>query len=139
MQEKKMSQFEIDEGLQPVKDQQGLQSLESQLQESDFRSKLIKHLSLIGGSDVKDTVWRLMKHLITNTLAKDTNWRGVNGKTSMASLHLKTAVIAAVRKNPLTSRASEREVEMFMKRWLQLSADREGGRRRRAKILASSP
>ncbi|XP_056275980.1 uncharacterized protein LOC130197360 isoform X2 [Pseudoliparis swirei] len=111
------SQFEIDEGLLPVRDQQGLQRLESQLQESDFRSKLINHLSLIGGSDVKDTVWRLMKHTISNTLAKETNWRGVNGKTSMASLQLKTAVIAAVRKNPLTSRASEREVEMFMKRW----------------------
>lgn len=73
------SQFEIDEGLLPVRGQQGLQRLESQLQESDFRSKLINHLSLIGGSDVKDTFWRLMKTTISNTLAKETNWRGVNG------------------------------------------------------------
>ncbi|TNN56495.1 hypothetical protein EYF80_033292 [Liparis tanakae] len=128
------SQFETDEGVLPVRDQQGLQRPESQLQESDFRSKLINHLSLIGRSDVKDTVWCLMKHTISNTLAKETNWRGGNGKTSMASLQLKTAVIAAVRKNPLTLKASEREVEMSMKRWLQLAADREGGRRRRAQI-----
>lgn len=48
---------------------------------------------MLGGVDVKDTVWRIMKQAIKNDLAKTVNWRGVNGKTSFQSLELKSVVI----------------------------------------------
>uniref|UniRef100_A0AAV2K1S3 Uncharacterized protein n=1 Tax=Knipowitschia caucasica TaxID=637954 RepID=A0AAV2K1S3_KNICA len=59
------------------------------------------------------------------------NWRGVNGKTALATLHLRKVVVGAVRKNPIIGFTTEAEVEDKIKRWLQLSADREGGRKRR--------
>uniref|UniRef100_A0A667YNN4 Uncharacterized protein n=1 Tax=Myripristis murdjan TaxID=586833 RepID=A0A667YNN4_9TELE len=105
----------------------------SQMQRTAVEGKQgINHLSLVGGFDIKDTVWRIMKQTITNNLAKHTNWRGINGKMAMSSLQLKNVVIAAVHKNPLTAKASEHEIELWIKRWLQLAADREGGRKRRA-------
>ncbi|KAK6328219.1 hypothetical protein J4Q44_G00001970 [Coregonus suidteri] len=131
------AEYAIEEGLLPLKDQQGLQSLETDLQGADFKVKLINHLSLIGGCDVKDAVWRLMRRTISNALAKNMNWRGVNRKISLASLQLREVLIAVVRKNPLTSRASESDVESVMKKWLQLAAYREGGRRRRDRSVAA--
>ena len=40
----------------------------------------ITTLGLQGGFDVKDTVWRVMRCTVTNSLAKQLNWRGINGK-----------------------------------------------------------
>ncbi|CDQ63745.1 unnamed protein product [Oncorhynchus mykiss] len=134
------AEYAIEGGLLPLKDQQSLQRLETDLQGADFKLKLINHLSLVGGCDVKDVVWRLMRHTISNALAKNMNWRGVNRKISLGSLRLREVLIAVVRKNPLTSKASESDVESVMKKWLQLAAYREGGRRRRDRsVVAPMP
>uniref|UniRef100_A0A8C6TPX0 DUF4806 domain-containing protein n=1 Tax=Neogobius melanostomus TaxID=47308 RepID=A0A8C6TPX0_9GOBI len=117
----------------PIRDHQGLTGMEVRLQDQDYRTKLINHLSLIGGTDVRDTVFRIMKRVVSHSLATKTNWRGINGKSPFASLQLKDVIIAAVWKNPITPTASACEVEKYMKRWLQMAMDREGGRRRRAK------
>jgi len=42
-------------------------------------------------------------------------------------------IVAAVRRNRLTATATDQEIENWIKRWLQLSADRDGGRRGRQK------
>ena len=42
-----VSEYQINDDLLPVKDQQGLKNLESQLQESDFRMKLVSRWRLI--------------------------------------------------------------------------------------------
>lgn len=119
----------------PIRDHQVLMGMEARLQDQDYRTKLINHLGLIGGKDIRDTVFRIMKRVFSNTLAMKTNWRGINGKSPFASLKLKDVIIAAVWKNPLTPTASAHEVEKYIKRWLQLAIDREGGRRRRTKPL----
>ena len=53
---------------------------------------LITALSVIGGVDVKDTVWWIMTKVFTNSLAKQLNWRGVNGKMAFHSLQLKDVI-----------------------------------------------
>uniref|UniRef100_A0A672LHI4 DUF4806 domain-containing protein n=1 Tax=Sinocyclocheilus grahami TaxID=75366 RepID=A0A672LHI4_SINGR len=125
--------YVIERGLLPVKDLQALNTLEQKLQSVDFKEKLINHLGLIGGCDTKDTVWRTMHRTISNDLAKSINWRGVNGKISLAALQIKDVVIDAVRKNVFSSTATNSEIENVMKRWLHLASDRDGGRKRRQK------
>ncbi|KAK2905492.1 hypothetical protein Q8A67_007291 [Cirrhinus molitorella] len=127
--------FVIEDGLLPVKDLQALKMLEQKLQAVDFKEKLINHLGLIGGCDTKDTVWRTMHQTISNELAKNINWRGVNGKISLAGLQIKDVLVGAVRKNVFSSRATNSEIENVMKRWLHLASDREGGRKRRQKAF----
>ncbi|XP_045903186.1 uncharacterized protein LOC123969648 [Micropterus dolomieu] len=123
---------DIEEGLLPLQDLPHLLNIEQRLQQTaDFKIQMVNYLGLIGGTDVRDCTWRVLRQLFANNLAKQLNWRAVNGKMSLASLQLKDVVIDAVWRNPFTSSAAEKEVEGTMKRWLQLAADREGGRKRR--------
>ncbi|KAJ8011808.1 hypothetical protein DPEC_G00062090 [Dallia pectoralis] len=122
------AEYAIEDGLLPP-DGPSLQRLETDLLKAEFKVKLINHLSIVGGSNLKDAAWRVMGHTISNSLAKTMNWRGINGKTSLASRRLKDVFIAAVRKTPKCSTATERDIEAAMKKWLQLAPDSEGGRR----------
>ncbi|KAM6943952.1 uncharacterized protein PEZ65_001879 [Lycodopsis pacificus] len=100
--------------------------------DTDFKEKLVTYFSLVGGLTIKETVWRVLGKMVSNTLAKTINWRGVNGKTGFESLGLKDVVSKSVRRNSVTANASDGETEHFIKRWLQLASDRDGGRRERA-------
>nr|XP_055049580.1 uncharacterized protein LOC129435105 isoform X2 [Misgurnus anguillicaudatus] len=132
LREVQVQALDIEESLLPLKELPQLLSLEQRVQQSpDYKQKLVNWLGLIGGTDVRDCTWRILKRVIANSLAKNLNWRGVNGKTSFATLQLRAIVIDAVRKNPLTLNAAETDVEGTIKRWLQLAGDREGGRKRR--------
>ncbi|KAA0721245.1 hypothetical protein E1301_Tti018142 [Triplophysa tibetana] len=132
LREVQVQPFDIEESSLPLQDLPHLHSLEERMQQSpEYKQKLVNWLGLIGGTDVRDCTWRILKRVIANSLAKNLNWRGVNGKTSLATLQLRDVVISAVRRNPLTANAAETDVEGTMKRWLQLAADREGGRKRR--------
>ncbi|KAL7852024.1 hypothetical protein SRHO_G00178090 [Serrasalmus rhombeus] len=116
----------------PIEDLPSLMALENDLRSSpDKRKKLVLELGLVGGADIKDTVWRILKQTIKNDLAETVNWRGVNGKTGFQSLQLKNVVTEAVRRNPVCSQATEMEVERVIRRWFHLACDREGGRKRR--------
>ncbi|KAL7391540.1 hypothetical protein ABVT39_010736 [Epinephelus coioides] len=83
----------LEADLFPLKDISSLLAVERRVrEEADYKKKMITALSVIGGVDIKDTVWRIMKHLFTNSLAKQLNWRGVNGKTAFHSLQLKDII-----------------------------------------------
>ncbi|KAK1174981.1 hypothetical protein AOXY_G2603 [Acipenser oxyrinchus oxyrinchus] len=90
----------------------------------------ISYLGMIGGTNVKETVWRLLSKTINNILAQQMNWTGVNGKRAFKNLTLKD-VFGAVRRNSLTSKVTDEEIEVIVKRWFQLAGDRAGGRRAR--------
>ncbi|XP_078027182.1 uncharacterized protein LOC144464333 [Epinephelus lanceolatus] len=135
----------LEADLFPLKDISSLLAVERRVREEvDYKKKMtarINHvcsffpeitaLSVIGGVDIKDMVWMIMKHLFTNSLAKQLNWRGVNGKTAFHSLQLKDVITGTVRNNHLTATATDQEVEAYIKRWLHLTGDRDGGRRER--------
>ncbi|XP_026094305.1 uncharacterized protein LOC113066597 isoform X2 [Carassius auratus] len=122
----------LEANLLPVADLQSLQNLEERLRKfPDFQKQLISMLAMKGGTDTRDGVWRIMTATITNSLAKNINMRGVNGKISFKSLQLRNIVLAAVRKNRLTQHATDQEIESTIQRWLQLAPDRDGGRRER--------
>ncbi|XP_050956824.1 uncharacterized protein LOC127157632 [Labeo rohita] len=116
----------------PLKDATALLALEKRLrEEEDLKNKMITTLSVIGGVDIKDSVWRIMKHCFANPLAKQLNWRGINGKTAFHGLHMKDVITGTVRNNRLTATATDQEVECYIKRWLHHVSDRDGGRRER--------
>ncbi|GAA6079450.1 uncharacterized protein LOC113085053 isoform X1 [Tachysurus ichikawai] len=97
----------------------------------------VNTLALKGGTDVQECVWRIMYGLFTNSLARKVNMRGVNGKTGFLRLQIRDVVIAAVRRNHLTSEATEKEIDSTVKRWLYLAPDRDGGRKERMKNKVS--
>ncbi|XP_062865586.1 uncharacterized protein LOC134328420 [Trichomycterus rosablanca] len=91
----------------------------------------IAFLGLAGGMSTKESVWRIMAKVLTNSLAKTINWRGANNKQKMESLIIKKVILSAVRQNSFCSKAVDEEIEKYIKRWLQLAGDRDGGRKKR--------
>ncbi|KAG1930486.1 hypothetical protein F2P79_022252 [Pimephales promelas] len=78
----------------PIKNVESLQCLEAELKMNpDAKSELTTFLGLVGGFDLKDTVWRVLKATFTTAVARVMNWRGVNGKIGVHSLVLKEVVI----------------------------------------------
>ncbi|XP_072249665.1 uncharacterized protein [Leuresthes tenuis] len=121
-----------DVGALPLQSVQDLRNLEHRLStEPELIKKLISYLGLSGGMTTKESVWRIMAKLFTNTLAKNVNWRGRNNKQKIESLTIKRVVLNAVRQNSFCKDAVYEEIERYMKRWLQLAGDRDGGRKRR--------
>ncbi|XP_042345908.1 uncharacterized protein LOC121945674 [Plectropomus leopardus] len=116
----------------PLQSVQDLRSLEQRLStEPELKNKMISYLGLAGGMTTKESVWRIMAKLFTNTLAININWRGRNNKQKMENLTIKRVILNAVRQNSFCKDAVDEEIESYMKRWLQLAADRDGGRKRR--------
>ncbi|XP_060771672.1 uncharacterized protein LOC132882599 [Neoarius graeffei] len=116
----------------PLSSQEDLQNLEVLLKNPEEKRNLTVHLGIVGGLTVKETVWRIMKRTVTTSLAKGLNWSGANGKPAFKNLALKLVVLDAVRRNVLTKDASDKQIEQLITRWLQLAADRDGGRSQRA-------
>ncbi|XP_034465949.1 uncharacterized protein LOC117776262 isoform X3 [Hippoglossus hippoglossus] len=116
----------------PLQSVQDLRCLEQRLSaESELKKRMISYLGLSGGMTTKESVWRIMAKLFTNTLAKNINWRGRNNKQKIENLTIKRVIINAVRQNSFCKDAVDEEIERFIKRWLQLAGDRDGGRKRR--------
>lgn len=84
----------LDRNLLPVKDVSSLQNLEEQLQSiPDLQKQLVNTLALKGGTDIRECVWRIMHAMITNSLAKNINMRGINGKIGFQRLQIRDVVI----------------------------------------------
>ncbi|KAJ8004341.1 hypothetical protein DPEC_G00158170 [Dallia pectoralis] len=119
-----------------IKDQMGIlvklvHQLKRQLLDEEFKKTLTMTLAQRGGTAVKDTVWRMMGYLLTNELARQMNWKGANGKAAFKNLILRGIINEAVRRNRLTATSTDQETELWIKRWLHLAGDRDGGRRAR--------
>jgi len=54
----------------------------------------VTYFGLAGGLTIKETVWRIMAKLMTNELAKQINWRGLNGKYGFQPLAIKDVVLS---------------------------------------------
>uniref|UniRef100_A0AAV2JIT3 DUF4806 domain-containing protein n=1 Tax=Knipowitschia caucasica TaxID=637954 RepID=A0AAV2JIT3_KNICA len=77
----------------PLADLPQLLAMEDKLGSPEFRCSLTNYLGTIGGANVQDTTSRILKKILSHSLAQKMNWRGVNGKTALATLHLRKVVV----------------------------------------------
>ncbi|XP_032438834.1 serine/arginine repetitive matrix protein 1-like [Xiphophorus hellerii] len=118
----------------PLNDQQSVEEMEAELHDNpELHKHLITALALKGGGSLTECVGRIMAALFTHSLSKQINWRGVNGKIGFQHLQIKKLVTVAVRRNRLTSAATDKEIDVRITKWLQNAADRNGGRNERRK------
>ncbi|KAK1906576.1 30S ribosomal protein S3 [Dissostichus eleginoides] len=88
-------------------------------------------LSSVGGVDTKRVVWNILARMITCTVARRINWKGVNGKRAFSKMAMKIVIFRAVRKCAITSAAMDADISQHTIRWFNLASDREGGRQER--------
>ncbi|XP_046560502.1 uncharacterized protein LOC124269518, partial [Haliotis rubra] len=91
----------------------------------------VGQLGVAGGVSTGDTIRRVLTMLMTNSVAKQVNWKGTSGKEPFQQMRLKEVVIKAARKNPVRLKASDSELESHIKLWFRYAPDRDGGRRER--------
>ncbi|XP_047128829.1 uncharacterized protein LOC124809157 isoform X2 [Hydra vulgaris] len=122
----------------PVNDESSLLKLNENI-ESDKKvmNALSMKLASHGGSTIKRTVWNLIPMVIGTNIEKKINWSGANNKLALKTMPLKNVLLDAVKINPSTSGAVSEEVERWIKRYFQLSGDRNGGRKAREDLKNS--
>ncbi|KAL2089217.1 hypothetical protein ACEWY4_016116 [Coilia grayii] len=108
-----------------------LDSFNAKLQaDTNFRNKVIDKLSLSGGKNIKETVWRVCAKLFQQELATKLNWCGRGQKMGLKARPIHHVILDAVLANPAAP-STEAEAEAAIKNWLHLSGDCNGGRQRR--------
>ncbi|XP_071577254.1 uncharacterized protein [Temnothorax nylanderi] len=107
----------------PLKTREDLQRLEDYLSDREKQNTVSLYLSTLGGDTVTTRTNRILKHVLTNELAKGFNFAGQkNRKEGFAKLHLKTVIIRAVQiKSPSSTEAA---IETAIKTWLKHASDR---------------
>lgn len=83
----------------------------------------VNTLALKGGVDICECVWRIMHAMITNSLARTINMRGINGKIGFQRLQLTNVVIGKLALIPVVSylcliKETERIFLRYTKYWL---------------------
>ncbi|XP_046404881.1 uncharacterized protein LOC124170221 isoform X3 [Ischnura elegans] len=81
----------------PLESMEELNEMEMKLMDSSYKVALIEELSLIGGSSAKDFLVRVMKTLISDSLAGEFSWLGFKKKRPFSQLKLKEVINGAVR------------------------------------------
>lgn len=89
-------------------------------------------LGEIGGRNIDECVKRIMKFIISDTLATNLNMSGRNNKKGFGPTNLFETVYRGVKKNSQTSDCTRRNVEHAVAKWLIGGRDRSGNRMRRA-------
>jgi len=71
-----------------------------------------------------------MKLLMTTSVARQLNWKGVGGKPGFCKFHLKTIIFEAVHRNPSGVRATDASLEKDVQRRVTGMADGRNGTRK---------
>ncbi|KAJ8043177.1 hypothetical protein HOLleu_10156 [Holothuria leucospilota] len=117
-----------------------LEELDRQLKiNRELHRHLLSILSATGGKRLREVIRRMMTELITNEVAKKTNWTGQGGKTSFSALALRALVEKAVRRNSSTAGCSNAEVKAEVGYFLKGASDRDGGRQARRQPAQPQP
>ncbi|KAF6779793.1 hypothetical protein AHF37_00715 [Paragonimus kellicotti] len=93
----------------------------------------MRSLARMGGTDVADTIRRMLSFLIHSDLAVSMNWTGACNKRAACDLLCMEVVQDAVVNQQKYADVSGAEILVHMRRWFRNARDRAGGRTRRIK------
>ncbi|KAL2081054.1 hypothetical protein ACEWY4_022907 [Coilia grayii] len=85
-------------GVEVAKTQAELEDLEQRLKDTEFRKKIVSHLSLKSGTSDGDCIRRMMRAIATNHVWSAYSLRGKKGKRALFGTVLCTTIIQAVLK-----------------------------------------
>ncbi|XP_034553692.1 uncharacterized protein LOC117822870 [Notolabrus celidotus] len=112
---------------------EGLEEWLKDARHSLAKQNMISALGAVGGQNTKRVTWNILSRIYSDNVAKQINWKGVNGKKGFKEMVTRSLIIRAVRKNHSTIGATDSEIDSCVIRWFNLASDRGGGRRDRAK------
>ncbi|XP_077265252.1 uncharacterized protein LOC143899128 [Temnothorax americanus] len=102
----------------PLQSLEDLNEFEQQLQESQFKQKVLNTLRLVGGSTMHIMTSNILKKIMVNTLAKKYSWAGMKGKLVFKDLNLPKIIMQAVRLHTQYSHITDAEFADSISKWL---------------------
>ncbi|KAL4240527.1 hypothetical protein ACF0H5_001319 [Mactra antiquata] len=126
----------------PADSCENVESNENLLADQENFQSMVQFLSSYGGGNVRETVDRIMKEVMTNDAAKLYNMKGMKGKLKFEELRLLKVLYRCVQKNQPTVNATRKDVEAEVSKWLTGERNRDGGRKarnKRAQVPPASP
>ncbi|XP_064460138.1 uncharacterized protein LOC135370340 [Ornithodoros turicata] len=85
---------------------------------------MVEELAHLGGSEVRQSMRKILEYLLTDYVAAEFSWLGQKGKRKFWQLKPPQLIIRAVRKNIRLSAATRYEVESVIKTWLRNAKER---------------
>ncbi|XP_037517214.1 uncharacterized protein LOC119394066 [Rhipicephalus sanguineus] len=115
----------------PATTGEAVRNLEDYLGNEENSHKLVTYFSKFGGTDIGDTLRRLLRSFLSKEASLQFSWKGSGGrKLAFANLkNINDLLLGCVMVNH--ANASMQDVCNVVKRWLVGAQDREGGRSRR--------
>ncbi|XP_065659434.1 uncharacterized protein LOC136083724 isoform X2 [Hydra vulgaris] len=101
-----------------------VETLEEKLFCVEKKKILAKHISDIGGEDLRNFVMRAMPVLLDGQLARQFNLTGQKGKKSFKALLLSQVFLSAVKLNPNTNQYNNKDIEIELSKWFSNARDR---------------
>ncbi|KAE8599674.1 hypothetical protein XENTR_v10017278 [Xenopus tropicalis] len=101
---------------------------------SQAKQNMISALGAVGGQNTKRVTWNILSRLYSDAVAKQINWKGVNGKKCFKEMLTRSLLIRAIRKNQSSTNAADSEIDSYAIRWFNLAPDRGGGRKERSRV-----
>ncbi|XP_047139775.1 uncharacterized protein LOC124815286 [Hydra vulgaris] len=120
----------------PISSIEDMNNLEEQLKDRSIKRTLTSIVSNIGGSSLDDAIKRMMKFILSNNLGRLCNLSGQAGKVCFSKLEIFEVVCGAVKRNALTANATQKEIEIELRKWFANARDRGQGNRK-SKVSAS--
>lgn len=107
----------------PIQSLDQLNTLEEFLNKAENLNSLALYLSGFGGKDIINSTNRILKTILTDALAKEFSFYGMRQqKRKFAELHLKSAIIRAIKRN--NENTLDSNVEDIIKVWLKHASQR---------------
>ncbi|XP_018007749.1 uncharacterized protein LOC108665504 [Hyalella azteca] len=114
----------------PLKSIDDINALEETLSSAEERSRLIHHLSLVGGSKFTSVIHNAMKALLSKNLAMEFSLEGKK-KRAFKALKAHKCIVEAVMKSPHCQAATVYDINKVISLNLTGARDRDEGRKRR--------
>ncbi|XP_065661823.1 uncharacterized protein LOC136084798 isoform X1 [Hydra vulgaris] len=121
----------------PISSIKDMDDLEEQLKDRSIKRTLTCIVSNIGGSSLDDAIKRMMKFVLSNNLGRLYNLSGQSGKVCFSKLEIFEVVCGAVKRNALTANATQKEIEVELRKWFSNARDR-GQDSRKKKSLSDN-
>ncbi|XP_070385173.1 uncharacterized protein [Dermacentor albipictus] len=109
--------------LLPLATHQRLEELQWQLHDEKNRTDLMAHLSRIGGTSVQDSVRKIMRRCMCDTLAQDFSLTGRKGKRPFIGLYLLQVLTETLKSN--FAQATESQIHLSIAEWLRYAPSRQ--------------
>ncbi|XP_046403545.1 uncharacterized protein LOC124169102 isoform X3 [Ischnura elegans] len=113
-------------GSYPIASHIQLLEEEKKLLDGTYKQQLTSELSIIGGNSPKDMAKRILRALMTDSVAADYSWLGQKKKKVFSVLLLKDVIFDVFRKSKWSG-TTNKDIETFVKDWLRHAKFRCGG------------